>query len=368
MLLKLIKFKKVKLLILISLFLCSYKWRILVVPKFEKPLVSIIIPVYNKFYFTYHCISSIIRTESNIPYEIIIANDMSNDKTKIIDKYIKNIIVVNNNIKYNYLINCNIASKFSKGKYILFLNNDTKVTKDWLISLLTLIRTHENIGMVGSKLVYPNGKLQEAGGIVFNTGQCSNYGNKDNPNFPQYNYVKEVDYISGASIMVKKEVWDKLGGFDERFSPAYYEDTDFAFKLRKNGYKVLYQPRSIVIHYEGVSNGKDLKSGIKKYQVINKLKFIEKWKNELKNQKDIMNTFLARDRGFNKNRILVIDQKIPNFDKDAGGRCTFMYLNLLKEIGLQVTFFGNDFKKYEPYTGILQQNGIEILYGSIIYV
>ena len=351
--------------ILISLFLFRYKWRILVVPEFKNPLVSIIIPVYNKFDYTYRCISSIIKSESNISYEIIIANDMSKDETKIIDKYIKNIIVINNKEKYNYLINCNKASKLAKGKYILFLNNDTKVLKDWLISLLKLIQKNEKIGMVGSKLIYPNGKLQEAGGIVFNNGQCSNYGNGDNQEYPEYNYVKEVDYISGASIMIKKDIWEIVKGFDERFSPAYYEDTDISFKLRKNGYLVLYQPKSVVIHYEGISNGKNLNSGIKKYQEINKIKFIEKWKNELINQKDTKNTFSARDRCFNKNRILVIDQKVPNFDKDAGGRCTYMYLNLFKEIGLQVTFFGNDFKKYEPYTNILQQNGIEVLYGKV---
>ena len=165
--------------------------------------------------------------------------------------------------------------------------------------------------------------------------------------------------------MIKKDIWENLGGFDERFSPAYYEDTDFSFKLRSNGYKVLYQPKSVVLHYEGISNGKYLNTGIKKYQEINKIKFIEKWKNELINQQDTMNTFLAKDRVFNNNRILIIDHKVPNFDKGAGGRCTYMYINLFKEIGFQVTFIGNDFKKYEPYTSILQQNGIEILYGKI---
>lgn len=167
---KAIKSIKLKLIILISLFLCRYKWRILNVPKFKNPLVSIIIPVYNKFEYTYRCISSIIKSEENISYEIIIANDNSDDETKIIDKYIKNIIVINNQVKYNYLINCNRASKIAKGKYILFLNNDTKVLKDWLSSLVKLIQNDEKIGMVGSKFIYSNRKLQEAGGIVFNNG------------------------------------------------------------------------------------------------------------------------------------------------------------------------------------------------------
>ena len=350
-----------KILTILSFF-CINKSLILKIPLFVNPLVSIIIPVHNKFSYTYNCISSILNSDSRVPYEIIIGNDMSTDNTRKIEKYIKNIIVHNNNIKYNFLMNCNEMAKFSRGKYILFLNNDTKVYKEWLISLIKLIESDEKIGMVGSKLIYPNGKLQEAGGIVWNNGECSNFGRGNKSDMPEYNYVKEVDYISGASILIRKSIWEKIGGFDKRYSPAYYEDTDFAFEIRKFGYKVMYQPKSVVEHYEGISNGNNLSSGIKKYQIINKKKFVEKWKIELKNQKEEGNTFLSRDRGYN--RILVIDYFVPNYNKNAGNRCTFMYLNLFKEIGLQVTFLPNDFQKVEPYTTTLQQKGIEVLYGD----
>ena len=246
-------------------------------------------------------------------------------------------------------------------KYILFLNNDTKVHKEWLIYLIKLIESDEKIGMVGSKLIYPNGKLQEAGGIVWKNGECSNYGRGNKLDMPEYNYVKEVDYISGASILIRKSIWEKIGGFDKRYFPAYYEDTDFAFELRRFGYKVMFQPKSVVVHYEGISNGNSLSSGIKKYQVINKKIFVKKWKNELKHQKKIGNTFLSRDRGYN--RIFVVDEFVPKM-KSAGSKCTFMYLNLFKKIGLQVTFLPNNFEKKEPYTTILQQKGIEVLYGK----
>lgn len=352
-----------KLIIFFFFILLINKKIILEIPRFDNPEVSIIIPVYNNFRYTYKCISSILKSETKIPFEIIIGNDMSKDKTRIIDKYFINIIVINNNQKLNYLKNCNQAAKRSKGKYILFLNNDTKVHKEWLTFLINLIESDNTIGMVGSKLIYLNGRLQEAGGIVWKNGECSNFGRGQNPDLPEYNYVKEVDYISGASIIIRKSIWEIIGGFDEKYSPAYYEDTDFAFRMRKHGYKVMYQPKSIVEHFEGVSNGKDISKGIKRYQLINKIKFIKKWENELKNQEEQGNYFLARDRGYN-NRILVIDYSVPTFDKSAGSRCSFMYLKLFKEIGLQVTFLGDDLKIYEPYTTILQQKGIEVLYGN----
>ena len=203
--------------------------------------------------------------------------------------------------------------------------------------------------MVGSKLIYPNGVLQEAGGVVWNNGKCLNYGHGKRSDLPEYNYIKEVDYISGASIMIKKNLWRKIGGFDKRFIPAYYEDTDLAFQLRKLGYKVFYQPRSVVEHYEGISNGKNIniKSSIKHYQLINKKKFIEKWKKELNYQSEPGNMFIARDRSMNKSRILVVDRFVPNYDKDAGGRCCFMYLKLFKKIGLQVTFLPENSRKIE---------------------
>ena len=231
---------------------------------------------------------------------------------------------------------------------------------------MELLNSDDKIGMVGSKLIYPNGILQEAGGVVWNNGECLNFGIGNRADLPEYNYIKEVDYISGASIMIKKELFEKIGGFDKRFIPAYYEDTDLAFQLRKLGYKVVYQPRSVVEHYEGISNGKNINitSSIKYFQTINQKKFIEKWKDELNYQSRQGDVFIARDRSMNKSRILVVDRFVPNYDKDAGGRCCFMYLKLFKSIGLQVSFLPEDSRVIEPYTTTLEQMGIEVLYGK----
>ncbi|RDY23270.1 glycosyltransferase [Romboutsia maritimum] len=337
--------------------------------KSEKPLVSIIIPVYNQWHYTYSCLKSIKDNTNGIDYEIIIADDVSNDLTKDVESYIENITVIRNEVNLGFLLNCNNAAKHAKGKYIHFLNNDTNVQQDWLSSLVELIEKDEKIGMVGSKLVYSNGKLQESGGIIWNDASGWNYGRLDDPFKSEYNYVKEVDYISGASIMIKKSLWREIGGFDERYVPAYFEDSDLAFEVRKSGYKVMYQPKSIVVHFEGISHGTDENAGIKSYQVKNKEKFIEKWKDVLNKEhfNNAENVFLARDKSGKKETVVVIDHYVPHYDKDAGSRTTYQYLNLLIDMGFNVKFIGDNFFKHEPYTNTLQQNGIEVLYGEQYY-
>ena len=334
-------------------------------PEFDDILVSIVIPVYNQWDYTYSCLQAILENTREINYEIIIADDLSSDETINIASYLENINVVRNQTNLGFLRNCNNAAKNARGKYILFLNNDTNVQKDWLKYLVELIERDSTIGMVGSKLVYPDGRLQEAGGIIWSDASGWNYGRLDDPEKPEYNYVKEVDYISGACIMIKTDLWRKIGGFDERYVPAYYEDSDMAFEIRKLGFKVVFQPKSIVVHFEGISNGTDTNSGIKSYQVKNMENFLDKWKYTLDKEhfENANNLFLARDRSANKKTILVIDHYVPHYDQDAGGRSTFQYLKLFVEMGFNVKFLGDNFYKHEPYTTILEQMGIEVLYG-----
>ena len=338
-------------------------------PVWSEPTVSIVIPVYNEFDYTYCCLKSILNNTKDVSYEVLIANDCSTDITTRIEEIVENVKLVTTEKNVRFLLNCNNAAKYAKGKYILFLNNDTQVQDNWLEPLVSLIESDEKIGTVGSKLVYPDGLLQEAGGIVWKDASAWNYGHRCNAEDPEYNYVKEADYISGAGIMIRHDLWKEIGGFDERFVPAYYEDTDLAFEVRKHGYKVMYQPLSVIVHFEGVSNGTDLESGVKKYQQVNFEKFYEKWKTVLEAEHEVNaeNVFTAKDRSGRKKHILVVDHYVPHHDQDAGGKCTYMYLKLFVKMGLKVTFIGDNFYKHEPYTTELTQMGIEVLYGNYYY-
>ena len=337
-------------------------------PYAENPKVSIIIPVYNQVHYTYACLVSILENTERFDYEIIIADDVSTDATKEIDKFVTGLVIASNESNQGFLRNCNNAAKKARGEYIFFLNNDTTVQKDWLPPLIRLLESDKSIGMVGSKLIYPDGRLQEAGGIIWSDGSGWNYGRCDDPNKPEYNYVRDVDYISGAAIMLSRKLWEDIGGFDERYAPAYCEDSDLAFEVRKRGLRVVYQPLSVVTHFEGVSNGTDVNgTGLKRYQVENNKKLQEKWSEEFKNQYDnvgVPNAFRARERSRGKKVILFVDHYVPTFDKDAGSKTTFQYIKMFIERGYVVKFLPDNFAKSEPYTSILEQMGVEVLYGN----
>ncbi|MFN7513931.1 glycosyltransferase [Microcystis sp.] len=334
----------------------------------DNPLVSIIIPAYNQFAYTFNCLESLsVNLSPDLAYEVIIVNDASTDDTlEQLATLVKGIKVLTNAENSGFIRSCNYGASQAKGQYLYFLNNDTRILENCLESLLKLIVNNPQVGAVGSKLIYANSKQQEAGGIIWNSADGWNYGRLDSPDEPEYNYVRPVDYCSGASLLVPTDLFKQLGGFSQDFIPAYYEDTDLCFVLRELGYQVLYQPQSNVIHYEGITSGTDLSSGIKQYQVINQTKFREKWSKVLTKHldNDANNVPKAARRLQGKPTILVIDSYVPLYDRESGCVRLLNILKLLLNLGYSVIFFPDNGYPEQPYTSVLQQLGIEVIYGT----
>ena len=330
------------------------------------PMVSVVIPVFNQAKYTLNCLKSISENIPKAPFEIIVIDDCSADETPELLEEIRGLRILRNSTNLGFLRSCNVAAKSCKGHFIFLLNNDTQVTDGWLDTLVNVFERYEDARIVGSKLVYPDGSLQEAGGIIWQDGSGWNYGRNENPVSPEFNYLKKVDYISGAAILFRTDWFLKIEGFDERFAPAYYEDTDLAFRARLEGGQVYYQPQSVIVHYEGKSHGLDESVGAKKNQLINQEKFKKKWadvllKNHYKNGNEVLT---ARERSSSKTTVLVIDHHVPLYDQDAGSRSTFQYLELLVSAGCNVKFMGDNFFKHEPYSTELEAMGVEVLVGE----
>ncbi len=331
----------------------------------DEPDVSVIIPVHDKFSTTYDCLDSILKAPSDRTFEIIIADDCSGDETLLASlAFAGGVRIVRNTTNLGFVRTCNAGAALARGKYLFFLNNDTLVKEGWLDELVETFEQVPNIGIAGSKLLFADGKLQEAGGIIWRLGDGWNWGRGRDPNEPAFSFLRDADWVSGAALMIERTLFEELHGFDEYYAPAYYEDTDLAFRVRALGKRVVVQPASEIVHLEGISAGTDTGgTGMKRFQVVNHAKFYRRWKDTLithrfnGQQPELEAERLVRRRAY------FIDDTVPTPDQDAGSNAAVEHMRSLMALGYKVTFLAADnMANIEPYTADLQKLGIECLY------
>jgi GT2 family glycosyltransferase/glycosyltransferase involved in cell wall biosynthesis len=328
----------------------------------DTPKVSIVIPTYGEHAVTRQCLASLSMSDPNVPCEVIVVDDAFREPLDTGSLRVEGVRLIRNKENQGFLRSCNQAMKSARGDYLLLLNNDTLVHPGAVEALLSTFEDHGAAGAVCAQLRFADGSLQEAGGIVWRDGSAWNWGRGDDPCDPRFSYPREVDYGSAAALMVERTLWERIGGFDECFAPAYYEDTDFCFAVRAAGRQVIYQPKAVVTHLEGISHGTDTGAGMKSHQVINQRRFAEKWRAVLDGHRaNGVNPMLERDRGA-RARILWVEACMLTPDQDSGSLRTIRLLRILAQMGCKVTFIADNMDGAEPYRSKLASEGIEVIH------
>ncbi|MBH0201253.1 MAG: glycosyltransferase [Nitrospira sp.] len=218
---------------------------------------SIIIPVWNRCELTRQCIEALAKTTDDISWELIVVDNHSTDDTaSFLSTLGGDIQVITNQENLGFAKACNQGARAAHGKYLVFLNNDTIPQPGWLPPLVSEVDAHSDVGIVGSKLLYPDGTVQHAGVVFMRSRVIPYHIYRAAPStMSAVNQRREFQAVTAACMLIRREVFEKVKGFDECFINGF-EDVDLCLKVREQGHHVIYQPRSVVYHLESQTSGR----------------------------------------------------------------------------------------------------------------
>ena len=335
-------------------------------PTSDTPHVSVVIPAHNHYGVTRRCLVAIAYAPTRVPLELIVVDDGSSDGThEALARDLKGYRLVRHERAHGFNQACHSGVAQARAPFVVLLNNDTEPCACWLEELLNPFDRWPDTGIVGAQLIFPNGRLQESGGIVWDNGQPWNYGRGSNPYAPEVSYSRQVDYVSAACLAIPLTLWREIGGFSADFAPAYYEDTDLAFRVRERQLQIRCAPLARVLHHEGTTCGIDAGNpeSSKHLQQIHAPLFRRKWQHAFQpsGPPSLQGAERHKDRGV-IGRVLVLDQTTPRPDRDAGSQAAVTEMVLLQELGWKVTFLPANLAWLGGYTEDLQRRGIEAVY------
>jgi GT2 family glycosyltransferase len=243
-------------------------------PRPALPDISVALVLKDKAHLTVLCLCALLA-ETRANYELIVIDNCSSDKTSQLLAQLEGATVIRNAHNVGFGAGVAQAIRYASGKYICLLNNDALLSPGALHSVVGIFEEEPDVGVVGGKVILSNGRLQEAGCLVWRDGRAKQYGREDDSSLPQYNFRRPVDYCSGVFLVTPRLLFEELGGLDLHYAPAYYEDTDYCMKVWERKQRVIYEPRAIVYHYEGASSSLPQSRGL---LVRNHLLFTERWR------------------------------------------------------------------------------------------
>ncbi len=306
-------------------------------PAADNPVLSVLLVFYNQAHLSLLCLRTLLDN-ADVPFELIVVDNASGDRSGDLLERLENARLIRNAENLGFVKAVNQGAELAIGEFLLLLNNDAFIEPGAPGAAIDVLREDASAGAVGGRIELLDGKLQEAGNIVWRDGSCAGYGRGENPGDGAFRFRREVDYCSGAFLMFRTAQFRELGGFDEAFAPAYYEESDFCLRLRRRGLRIMYEPRAKVRHYEFASTG-GMNAAVA-LQEKNRALFREKHAEFLEGQPaaDPTRTLHARTGNGHPN-VLLIDDAVPHASLGGGyPRCRHI-VSLLSRMPLNITFF-----------------------------
>ncbi|MCA1640866.1 MAG: glycosyltransferase [Acidobacteria bacterium] len=315
---------------------------------------SVIIPVFNRVEFTFQCLRSLLREVDFDETEVIVVNNASTDETPAVLARLRDFVrVVDNEENSGFADACDQGAAHARGRHLVFLSNDTVVLPGWLDALVETVERDESVGAVGSMLLRPDGRVREAGAITWGDGSTSAYGGGGAAGDRRYSFAREVDGCSVASLLVRRDLFVRLGGFDTRFAHAAHQSADLCLGARSLGYKVVYQPLSRVAQHDEGEGGR-------RRGAADRDEFYAKWREVLAREQLPPGAGDA-ERAANRRwatQVAVFDELTPTPDRDAGSARMMFILRALSE-WCHPVFVTTGKRSWHEYEKLLWREGIE---------
>ncbi len=309
------------------------------------PAVSVVVVVWNQAELSLTCLRALVE-QSEVPMELIIVDNASTDETPDLLGRLRGVTIIRNPSNLGFTMGLNVGARAARGEFLLLLNNDAAPMPGSIAQLLATARGSRSIGAVGGKLVYPDGRLQEAGSIIWSDGSCEGYGRSADPTASEFNFARPVDFCSAALLITPRALFEQLGGFDERYRPAYYEDADYCVRVWKSGHSVVYQPKASAIHYEFGSHAPEMAAEL---QRARRPIFAASHASWLAAQLPVGGSVLkARSHPHGRPSVLVIDDTVPDPRKGAGFPRAAVILHTLDALGYGITLYATSEPEPSP--------------------
>jgi GT2 family glycosyltransferase/glycosyltransferase involved in cell wall biosynthesis len=306
-------------------------------PTSESPTVSILLVLFNQAELTFECLRSLTRA-MDVGCELILVDNASSDRTAELLSRLDGVRAIRNAENLHFLHGVNQGAELARGRHLLLLNNDTRLTPGSIGAAAERLDAEPDLGAVGGRIILLDRKLQEAGSIIWSDGTCVGYGRGQDPWAAEFQFRRDVDYCSGAFLMVRRELFERLGRFDAAFSPAYYEETDLCMRIREAGFRIGYEPRVQLVHFEFGSASSDAALAL---QAAHHRLFQARHGAMLtaEHRRPGTSALEARMRGGFCGRVLIVDDQIPYPQLGAGYPRALDLLRAVAGAGWFVTYY-----------------------------